>query len=75
MTCISLDLVFLFSNIYDVSMPLIHTYLKLHSKPFSDRVTKGKSCNGTIQIIRAKVQKQSPKWSNCHTWDNITLVV
>jgi hypothetical protein len=32
-------------------------------------------CNGTSLIIRAQVQKQSPKWSNCHTWTHITLVV
>jgi len=29
---------FWLSNICDVSMPLIHTYLKLHSKPFRDRM-------------------------------------
>ena len=31
---------FWLSNIFDVSMPLIHTYLKLHSKPFRDRMKR-----------------------------------
>jgi hypothetical protein len=33
------------------------------------------SCHGTVQIIRAQVQKQSPKWSNSRTWAYITPVV
>jgi hypothetical protein len=33
------------------------------------------SYNGTAQNIRAQVQKQSPKWSNCHTWAHITPLV
>jgi hypothetical protein len=28
---------------------------------------KGMRCNGTVQIIRAQVQKQSPKRSNSQT--------
>jgi hypothetical protein len=32
-------------------------------------------CHGTVQIIRAQVQKQSPKWLNSHTWAHITPVV
>jgi predicted CxxxxCH...CXXCH cytochrome family protein len=31
------------------------------------------SCHGTIQILRAQVQKQTPKWSNSYTWAHITL--
>jgi hypothetical protein len=33
------------------------------------------SSHGTVQIIRAQVQKQSPKWWNSHTWAHITLIV
>jgi hypothetical protein len=32
-------------------------------------------CNETVQIIRAQVQKQSPKRSNSQTWAHITPVV
>ena len=33
------------------------------------------SCNRTDQFIRAQVQKQSPEWSNRHTWTHINPVV
>jgi hypothetical protein len=33
------------------------------------------SCHGTIQIIRAQVQKQSLERSNFHTWAHIIPVV
>jgi hypothetical protein len=35
----------------------------------------GQNCHRTVQIIRAQVQKQSPKWSNSRTWAHIIPVV
>ena len=40
MTCISLRSSFWFSKICDTSMPHFHTYLKLHSKAISGRISK-----------------------------------
>jgi hypothetical protein len=54
--------------------------LLCHNQPMLNLVSKhvdnwASLCHGTIQIIRAQVQKQSPKWSNSHTWAHITPVV
>ena len=48
------------SNICDVSMPLIHTYLKLHSKPFKRLdEKKAKLSNALVRIIRIERLSES----------------
>ena len=49
---------FWLSNICDVSMPLIHTYLKLHSKPFRDRMKRRQS-NALVRIIHIERSSES----------------
>ena len=49
---------FWLSNICDVSMPLIHTYLKLHSKLFRDRM-KRRQNNAMVRNIHIERSSES----------------
>jgi hypothetical protein len=42
---------------------------------FSVKFCSDASCNRTVQIIRAQIQKQAPKHSNFWTWAHIIPVV
>jgi hypothetical protein len=52
-----------------------HSEEQVLCSPSRGSVPTDTQCNGTVQIIRAQVQKQSREWSNSRTWAHITPVV
>jgi hypothetical protein len=59
MTCISLDLVFDLAILCDTSMPLFHTYLKLHIKPLEVGWKEGKRQKPLVRTLHIEWSSES----------------